>query len=100
MNGLALKILKGSFPPISPTYSKGLRDLINKMLNVNPKARPTIYDIVHKPFVKLKIIFYMLDVFTGNYLLIIFNRTILRYWWFICRHIMGISWKNRSFSSY
>ena len=65
MNGLALKILKGSFPPISPTYSKGLRDLINKMLNVNPKARPTIYDIVHKPFVKLKIIFYMLDVFTG-----------------------------------
>ena len=42
MNGLALKILKGSYSSISPTYSKALRDLINKMLNTNPKARPTI----------------------------------------------------------
>lgn len=65
MNGLALKILKGSFPPITPTYSKGLRDLINKMLNINPKARPTIQDIVHKPLVKLRIIYYMLEVFNG-----------------------------------
>ncbi|CAK81181.1 unnamed protein product (macronuclear) [Paramecium tetraurelia] len=62
MNGLALKILKGSYPSISQSYSKGLRELINKMLNVNPKARPTIQEIVHKPIIKLRIIYYMLEV--------------------------------------
>ncbi|CAD8209976.1 unnamed protein product [Paramecium octaurelia] len=64
MNGLALKILKGSYPSISQSYSKGLRDLINKMLNINPKARPTIQEIVHKPIIKLRIIYYMLEVFS------------------------------------
>ncbi|CAK76123.1 unnamed protein product (macronuclear) [Paramecium tetraurelia] len=64
MNGLALKILKGSYSSISPTYSKALRDLINKMLNTNPKARPTIQEIVHKPIIKLRIIYYMLEVFS------------------------------------
>jgi len=28
--GLAVKIIKGSYPPITPTYSKQLRDLIGK----------------------------------------------------------------------
>jgi len=37
LNGLAVKILKGSYPPITPTYSKQLRDLISKMLSINPK---------------------------------------------------------------
>ncbi|CAD8112879.1 unnamed protein product [Paramecium primaurelia] len=64
MNGLALKILKGSYPSISQSYSKGLRDLINKMLNINPKARPTIQEIIHKPIIKLRIIYYMLEVFS------------------------------------
>ncbi|CAD8126569.1 unnamed protein product [Paramecium sonneborni] len=64
MNGLALKILKGSYSSISPSYSKALRDLINKMLNTNPKARPTIQEIVHKPIIKLRIIYYMLEVFS------------------------------------
>lgn len=66
MNGLAVKILKGLYPPIAQNYSKGLRELINKMLNTNPKARPTIQDIVHKPMIKLRIIYYMLEVFNGN----------------------------------
>ena len=30
--GLAVKILRGSFPPINQMYSKQLRDLISKML--------------------------------------------------------------------
>jgi hypothetical protein len=41
-NALAMKILQGSFPSITATYSKGLRDLITKMLSVNPGERPTI----------------------------------------------------------
>jgi serine/threonine protein kinase len=41
-NALAIKILKGSYPSITPTYSKQLRDLIGKMLSVNPSDRPTI----------------------------------------------------------
>ena len=32
INGLAVKILRGSFPPINSCYSKSLRDLIGKML--------------------------------------------------------------------
>jgi len=32
LSGLAVKIMKGSYPPINSTYSKGLRGLIAKML--------------------------------------------------------------------
>jgi len=32
LSGLAVKIMKGSYPPINSTYSKGLRALIGKML--------------------------------------------------------------------
>lgn len=32
INGLAVKILRGSFPPLNQMYSKPLRDLIGKML--------------------------------------------------------------------
>lgn len=39
---LALKILKGSFPPIPNYYSKDLKSLILQMLQVDQKKRPTI----------------------------------------------------------
>lgn len=42
LNGLAMKILRGSYPPLTPAYSRTLRDLVNKMLNVNPQHRPTL----------------------------------------------------------
>ena len=66
-HGLAAKIIKGSYPPITPTYSKQLRDLIGKMLNLNPKERPTILDILHKPIIKRRVIQYMSEIFSGNY---------------------------------
>jgi len=65
--GLAVKIIKGSYPPITPTYSKQLRDLIGKMLSLNPKDRPTIVDIMNKPILKRRIVNYMAEIFSGNY---------------------------------
>ena len=54
INGLAVKILRGSFPPINTMYSKQLRDLIGKMLQIKPTNRPTIVDILNKSFVRKK----------------------------------------------
>jgi len=36
IHGLSVKILRGSYPPVNTMYSKGLRDLIAKMLSVKP----------------------------------------------------------------
>ena len=41
-NALAIKIIKGLHPSITPTYSKQLRDLISSMLSLKPQNRPTI----------------------------------------------------------
>ena len=41
-NALAIKILKGSYPSITPTYSKQLRDLIISLLSPKPQNRPSI----------------------------------------------------------
>lgn len=65
LNGLAVKILKGKYPPISTTYSKPFRDLVGKMLSLNPKHRPAIWDMMNKPMVKRHIISFMTEVFCG-----------------------------------
>lgn len=62
-------ILKGSYSPVSSNYSKSLRDLIDKMLSINPKQRPTIWEIVHKPMIKNRIIIFMLEVFQSRELM-------------------------------
>jgi non-specific serine/threonine protein kinase/NIMA (never in mitosis gene a)-related kinase len=49
-----MKILKGSFPSIMPTYSKQLRDLIISMLAKKPQDRPSIIDILNKPFIRVR----------------------------------------------
>jgi NIMA (never in mitosis gene a)-related kinase 1/4/5 len=41
MNGLYQKVLKGKFIPIGQQYSKALGNIISKMLQVDPKLRPT-----------------------------------------------------------
>ena len=48
---LALKILKGSFPPIPNQYSKDLKALLLQMLNIDQKKRPTVDSILLKPIV-------------------------------------------------
>lgn len=59
LNGLAMKILKGSYPPISPAYSRGLRDLIGKMLSINPSQRPSLLDLLKVPAVKRHVVSYL-----------------------------------------
>ncbi len=55
--------MKGSYPSITPTYSKQLRDLISSMLSIKPQNRPTIIDVINKPFIKKRVEKYMMDMF-------------------------------------
>eukprot|EP00003_Mantamonas_plastica_P030586 TRINITY_DN765_c0_g1_i2.p1 TRINITY_DN765_c0_g1~~TRINITY_DN765_c0_g1_i2.p1 ORF type:complete len:942 (-),score=467.14 TRINITY_DN765_c0_g1_i2:1331-4156(-) len=55
MKGLVLKILRGIYPPIPRYYSDDLRDLIASMLQKNPKKRPSVNQILKKPFIKKRI---------------------------------------------
>ena len=66
LNGLAMKIMKGTYPPSTPFYSKGLRDLISKMLSVNPAQRPTLVDILNVPFVRRHVVLYLRECFNPN----------------------------------
>jgi hypothetical protein len=47
-------------------YSKGLRDLIGKMLNVKPQQRPSILDICNKMIVRKRLIQYFNDCLNGS----------------------------------
>jgi serine/threonine protein kinase len=66
INGLAVKILRGSFPPINTMYSKQLRDLITKMLQIKPSNRPTIVDILNKSFIRKKTAQYINECINGS----------------------------------
>ena len=65
INGLAVKILRGSYPPINNMYSKQLRDLIGRMLSVKPQQRPTILDILNKMIVRKRVTQYFNDCLKG-----------------------------------
>ena len=52
---LCRKIVRGTYPPVNYKYSRGLRDLIGKMLQKNPFERPTIHDVLNAPVVKSRI---------------------------------------------
>jgi|688.fasta_scaffold199161_2 serine/threonine protein kinase len=58
--------MKGSYPSITQTYSKQLRDLISSMLSVKPQNRPTIIDVINKPFIKKRAEKFMMDMFNRN----------------------------------
>jgi len=59
INGLAMKILRGSYPPIAASYSKPLKDLITKMLSIKASNRPTVVELVQKPFIRKKVVQYL-----------------------------------------
>ncbi|XP_077981565.1 serine/threonine-protein kinase Nek8-like [Glandiceps talaboti] len=48
---LVLKIMRGTFSPISDHYSEDLRKLILSMLHLDPSKRPTINQIMAEPIV-------------------------------------------------
>lgn len=62
LNGLAGKIVKGRYPPISPKYSRNLRDLIATMLLINPQQRPDLDQILRKTFIKKHILNFLTDI--------------------------------------
>lgn len=66
LNGLAVKIIKGNYLPVTTRYSKPLRDLIMSMLNINPKQRPTIEDILKKPMIKKKLVSYVITLYKNH----------------------------------
>jgi NIMA (never in mitosis gene a)-related kinase len=55
MKGLIMKILKGTYPPISSKYSSDLRSLISSMLSRNPRQRPNINQILALPVIQTRI---------------------------------------------
>ncbi len=52
---LALKIVKGSYTPLTAAYSKELKGLIGDILQVDPNRRPPLKDILDRPFIKERI---------------------------------------------
>ena len=70
MKTLMLKILRGSYPPISNRYSYDLRNMVAALLRKNPRDRPSINSILYKRFIKkaeenLYLIFH--DTSNGNH---------------------------------
>lgn len=55
MKGLVLKILRGSYPAIPPTYSQDLKDLLADMLIKDPQKRPSMRKILEKEFLSRRI---------------------------------------------
>lgn len=55
MKGLVVKILRGTYPSIPSCYSQNLRDLIDEMLEKDPKKRPSVKKILEKDFLSSRI---------------------------------------------
>ncbi|XP_066487838.1 serine/threonine-protein kinase Nek1 isoform X2 [Tiliqua scincoides] len=55
MKNLVLKIISGSFPPVSVHYSFELRNLISQLFKRNPKDRPSVNSILEKIFISKRI---------------------------------------------
>lgn len=52
---LALKIVKGKYPPAPRTYQQPLRNLIDKLLKVDPDQRPNIHQVLKEPIIRQRI---------------------------------------------
>ena len=55
MNGLYKRVLKGAYPEIPKKYTKDLADVIMKLLNVEPKLRPSCQGILDLEQVKKRV---------------------------------------------
>ncbi|CAF4682464.1 unnamed protein product [Rotaria sp. Silwood1] len=55
MNGLIMRIVRGSFNPIPAKFSGDLRTLIASMLKREPRERPSVNTILRKPFISRRI---------------------------------------------
>lgn len=46
LHNLALKIVKGTYPPIPPQFSKDMKLIVAQMLSTDPNKRPTINQVL------------------------------------------------------
>ncbi|XP_072262139.1 serine/threonine-protein kinase Nek1 isoform X2 [Pyxicephalus adspersus] len=51
MKNLVLKIIRGSYPPVSVHYSYDLRNLLSLLFKRSPRDRPSVNSILEKPFI-------------------------------------------------
>ena len=59
---LCLKILKGTYSPLPYYVSKGLKDLVKNLLQVDPKKRPTIKEILKYDILKKRMQVFLMEV--------------------------------------
>mmetsp|Transcript_8232 Transcript_8232/g.14602 ORF Transcript_8232/g.14602 Transcript_8232/m.14602 type:complete len:840 (-) Transcript_8232:71-2590(-) len=52
INGLALKIMKARYTPITSSCSEDLQNLIRSMLSTNPAHRPSLQEMLHVSIVR------------------------------------------------
>lgn len=55
MNGLFKWVTKGVYPPIGPSYSPEISQIVNRMLAVDAKSRPSCEQILNMKIVQDKI---------------------------------------------
>ncbi|XP_068798576.1 serine/threonine-protein kinase Nek1 isoform X18 [Struthio camelus] len=55
MKNLVLKIISGSFPPVSMHYSYDLRNLLSQLFKMNPRDRPSVNSILEKNFIAKRV---------------------------------------------
>ncbi|CAH8561103.1 unnamed protein product [Schistosoma curassoni] len=61
MKNLVLKIIRGTYPPVSSKYSYEIRSLISQLFRRNPRDRPSINAILRKPFLSKRIYRYLTE---------------------------------------
>ena len=49
MRGLARKVMRGVYPDVSSRYSQELRDVVKRLLTVDPNHRPSIDQVTDSP---------------------------------------------------
>lgn len=55
MKGLILKIMRGTYPPISKRYSKSVHNLVSWLLETDPQRRPSIQQVLCHPCIASKV---------------------------------------------
>ncbi|XP_077964889.1 serine/threonine-protein kinase Nek1 isoform X1 [Gasterosteus aculeatus] len=55
MKNLVLKIIRGSYPPVSVHYSQELRSLLAALFKRSPRERPSVSGVLDKPFLTCRI---------------------------------------------
>ncbi|RYG43338.1 hypothetical protein EON68_00565, partial [archaeon] len=62
LQGLSAKIASGRYADINPKYSQSMRALIKSMLALDPRARPSVAEVLQQPYLKKHIYNFVKDI--------------------------------------